>query len=83
MKENNITVYTQPDCPPCSFVKELLTHHAVTFTEKDIKKDPQARKELIEKYKAMSTPVVLIDGQVYYSSDLQKLPEILGLNKKN
>lgn len=83
MKEKDITVYTQPDCPPCSFVKELLTNNTIAFTEKDIRKDLKARKELIEKYKAMSTPVVIINDQTYYSSDLSKLPEVLGLNKKN
>jgi glutaredoxin-like YruB-family protein len=83
LKENNITVYTQPDCPPCSYVKELLTHHDISFTEKDIRKDTQAMKELINKYKAMSTPVVLIGDEIFYSSDIQKLPEVLGLNKKN
>ncbi|WP_409253528.1 glutaredoxin family protein [Bacillus sp. SCS-153A] len=83
MKKHDITVYTQPDCPPCSFVKELLSNNTIPYTEKDIRKDHHARKELIEKYKAMSTPVVIINEQIYYSSDLSRLPEALGLSKKN
>jgi glutaredoxin len=82
LKKFNITVYSQPECPPCSFVKNLLTSHSIPFTEKDVKKDHNARRELIEKYKAMSTPVVLIGDQVFYSTDLSKLPEALHLNKK-
>jgi glutaredoxin len=82
LKQRNITVYTQPDCPPCTFVKELLTHHKIPYTEKDIKKDPVSRKELIEKYKAMSTPLVLVDDEVLYSSDVAQLADMLEINKK-
>jgi glutaredoxin len=82
MNDYDITVYTQPDCPPCVYVKELLTHHNIQFKEKDIRKDGKARKELVEKYQAMSTPAVLINGKIYLSSDLSKLPEVLGLKSK-
>ncbi|RIW29509.1 glutaredoxin family protein [Bacillus salacetis] len=82
MKEQSIIVYSQPGCPPCSFVKELLSSQSLSFIEKDIKKDPAARKELIEKYKAMSTPVVLIGDQVLYSSDIGKLLEVIESSKK-
>ncbi|MGF2615459.1 NrdH-redoxin [Rossellomorea vietnamensis] len=80
MNPTNITVYTQPDCPPCSFVKEFLTNQEIPFIEKDIRKDPASRKELIEKYKAMSTPLIVMNHEVFYSSDISKLVEIL--NKK-
>ncbi|TYS15740.1 glutaredoxin family protein [Rossellomorea vietnamensis] len=83
MKQRDITVYTQPDCPPCTFVKELLNHHKIPYTEKDIRKDPVFRKELVEKYKAMSTPLVLVDDEVLYSSDLAQLAELLEINKIN
>lgn len=79
--QHTITIFTQPDCPPCVFVKELLSHHNIPYTEKDITKDGRARKELIEKHKVMSTPAVLINGKVYLSSDLSRLPEVLGLNQ--
>ncbi|MGM0844410.1 MAG: glutaredoxin family protein [Bacillota bacterium] len=77
MKQLNITVYTQPDCPPCSFVKQLLTTRGLAFTEKDISKNHSSRKELTEKYNAMSTPVVLVNDSIFYNSDLSKLSEAL------
>ncbi|WP_456271713.1 glutaredoxin domain-containing protein [Bacillus sp. AK031] len=80
MNDYKITVYTQPDCPPCVYVKELLTHHNIPFIEKDIMKDNKARQELVEKYHAMSTPAVLINGKIHLSSELSKLPNLLGLN---
>ena len=33
----HITLYTQDDCPPCSFIKNYLHEHQIPFEEKHIK----------------------------------------------
>lgn len=68
-----IIVYTQPDCPPCEISKRFLTEYGFDFELKDIRKDPKAREELIEKYKSYSTPTFVINEEVITGFDLDKL----------
>ncbi|RFU69898.1 glutaredoxin domain-containing protein [Bacillus sp. V59.32b] len=72
-----ITVYTQPDCPPCKIVKMFLQEYNLEFNEKDIKADHTARKELTNKYGSYSTPTVVIDGEVIIGFDQEKLMKTL------
>lgn len=34
---SNIIIYTQDECPPCTFVKNYLSEHDIEYTEKNIK----------------------------------------------
>lgn len=69
----NITVYTQPDCPPCEITKRFLTEYGFSFEVKNIKTDQKARMELIETYQSYSTPTIVIGEQVITGFDLEKL----------
>ncbi|RFU71090.1 glutaredoxin family protein [Peribacillus saganii] len=64
-----IIVYSQPDCPPCKIMKMFLDEYQVSYTEKNIKADKQALKELTNKHKSYSTPTIVIDGQVIIGFD--------------
>jgi glutaredoxin len=48
----------------------------VIFTERDISKDSSALKEL-EKIGAMTTPVIVIDGEVVIGFNRKRLEELL------
>jgi glutaredoxin len=72
-----ILLYTQPDCPPCHYIKNLLLQHKVEYKEFDIQSDSRAKKELIERYKSFSTPTVVIDGKVFVGQDITCIAEIL------
>ncbi|HEO8420775.1 glutaredoxin family protein [Niallia sp. FSL W8-0635] len=76
---HKITLYTQPDCPPCEYSKLFLKEHGFVYECKDIQKDPRAKKELIKKYQSFSTPTFVIDGTVIYGFDLEKLKFSLNL----
>ncbi|MDZ5470601.1 glutaredoxin family protein [Bacillus sp. 31A1R] len=76
---HNITVYTQPDCPPCEISKRFLTEYGFTYQLKDIKKNPKARKELTEKYGSYSTPTFVINDVVITGFDIEKLKEVLSI----
>ncbi|MGM9986690.1 MAG: glutaredoxin family protein [Bacillaceae bacterium] len=56
-----IDVYTQPNCPPCQWVKALLQDKNITYTEYNIQKDMNARKRLLTQYECYSTPTVIIN----------------------
>ncbi|MFD3447961.1 glutaredoxin domain-containing protein [Microbacteriaceae bacterium 4G12] len=74
-----VTVYTQPDCPPCKIVKQFLQHYDIPFAEYDIKKDSAARDRLVYDYHSYSTPTVVIDGEVVTGFNIEKLQQLLGL----
>lgn len=43
-----ITVFTQTGCHPCTLLKKWLNDNNVSFIEKNIKEDPESRKEFDE-----------------------------------
>lgn len=66
-----LVIYTQNDCPPCTFVKNYLTEHKVDYIEKNISNN-EYRSEMIY-YDAFATPFILIDGEPMYQVDLDKI----------
>ncbi|MED3574437.1 glutaredoxin family protein [Cytobacillus praedii] len=75
----NITVYTQPDCPPCEITKRFLTEYGFSFEVKNIKTDQKARMELIETYQSYSTPTIVIGAKVIFGFDIEKLKSELNI----
>ncbi|HDD7158457.1 glutaredoxin [Staphylococcus aureus] len=65
---SEIIVYTQNDCPPCTFVKNYLTEHQIVFEERNIN-NQQYRNEMID-FDAFSTPFILLNGNPMYHVDL-------------
>lgn len=74
-----ITVYTQPDCPPCEITKKFLTEYGFTFELKDIQKNPSAKKELINKYQSFSTPTIVIDDTIIRGFEIDELKKTLNI----
>ncbi|WP_404462061.1 glutaredoxin domain-containing protein [Sutcliffiella horikoshii] len=77
----NITVYTQPDCPPCQVVKQFLTHHNISYKVIDISENLEARDYLVHELQSYSTPTVTVDEQVVKGFDLSKLQNLLGIKE--
>ncbi|WP_409294540.1 glutaredoxin family protein [Peribacillus sp. SCS-26] len=74
-----VILYSQPDCPPCEFIKLLLKEHGIAYDEKNIKSDGAARKTLMNTYNMFSTPVLVIKGKPYTPSQLEEIRRILGI----
>ena len=51
----SVIIYTQNDCPPCTFIKSYLTDKGVAFEEKNVA-NAQYRNEMME-YDAFATPL--------------------------
>ncbi len=66
-----LVIYSQNDCPPCTFVKNYLTEHKVDYIEKNISNN-EYRSEMID-YDAFATPFILLDGEPMYQVDLYKI----------
>ena len=50
-----ITVYTKAWCPYCSAAKNLLAEKGIAFTEIDIERQPEARREMTQRANGRST----------------------------
>jgi glutaredoxin-like protein NrdH len=72
-----VTVYTQPECPPCEVVKLFLKEYKINYRERNIKEDKGARDHLIEELKSSSTPTITVDDKVISGFDLEALKEAL------
>ncbi|BGE82740.1 putative glutaredoxin [Staphylococcus petrasii] len=68
---SSITIYTQNDCPPCTFVKNYLSEHNVNYEEKNIAKD-EYRQEMMN-YDAFATPFILLNDEPMYNVDMEKI----------
>ena len=71
-----IIVYSQPGLLFCGKAKEFLSQRGVAFEERDITKDPAAVDEL-ERLGAMTTPVIVIDGEAVIGFNQKRLEELL------
>jgi glutaredoxin 3 len=63
----------------CGKVNEFLSQNNIAFTDRNIAADEAALKEL-EKLGYMTTPVILIDGEVVVGFDISKLRNLLQLD---
>jgi glutaredoxin len=73
-----ITVYTVPNCADCAAVKALLQRHHVAFTERNIRNDPEALAELLQRANVRIAPVTLIGEQVFYGPFDEVRPRLMG-----
>ena len=73
----NIVLFTQPGCLSCELMRIYLEAREVTFEERDITKDPEARRAMTETHGSNETPTMLIDGEVIIGFDPSLLDQIL------
>ncbi|QDX01019.1 glutaredoxin family protein [Staphylococcus chromogenes] len=72
-----IIIYTQNDCPPCTFIKNYLTEKQIPYEERNIKNGTY-RQQMID-HDAFATPFILLDDEPMYQVDLDRLNQKLGL----
>jgi glutaredoxin 3 len=76
-----VELYTQPECPPCTIVKQFLHHHGVSYEEYDVKKDNVARNRMVNEYDSFSTPTVVVDGTAVAGFNIEKLQQLLDITE--
>ncbi|AKL94112.1 glutaredoxin [Clostridium aceticum] len=72
-----VVVFTSNTCPHCVTAKEYFNEKGISFTERNVQTDTEARKELMKKG-IMAVPVVMIDGEAVVGFDQNKIEELLG-----
>lgn len=73
---SEITIYTQPNCPPCRSVKNWFNKQGVEFVEKDVTTDPDALVELAN-LGFQGTPVIYTPNDAWVGIDLKKMKALL------
>ncbi|WP_377889085.1 glutaredoxin domain-containing protein [Alkalihalobacillus sp. R86527] len=76
----NVKVYTQPACPPCEFVKQYFDMHGIEYELLNIKEDADARNELINTYDSLSTPTIVINGEVIIGFKQELIDDLLNIS---
>lgn len=72
----NVVVYTSNTCPYCTLAKNYLEEKGVSFTEKNVQTDKDARQELMN-MGHMGVPVVVIDGEEIVGFDKERIEDVL------
>jgi glutaredoxin-like YruB-family protein len=73
---NEVIVYTSSTCPYCTLAKNHLTEKGVSYVEKNVSTDKDARKELMA-MGHMGVPVVVINGNEIVGFDKEKIDSLL------
>ncbi len=74
----NVIVFSSNSCGYCTMAKDYLNEKGVSFTEKNVSSDVEARKELMAKG-FMGVPVIYVDDEVIQGFDKARLDTLLGL----
>lgn len=72
-----VTVYSTPTCAFCHALKEYLSHKGVEYTEKDLTKDAEAQKWVLDHTGQLAVPVTDIDNNVIIGFDRPRIEALL------
>lgn len=73
-----VIIFTSNTWPHCHTAKDYLAENNVEFEEKNVQKNPDARKELMAKG-IMAVPVIQIDDEWITGFDRDRINELLDL----
>ncbi|HHV08365.1 MAG TPA: glutaredoxin family protein [Firmicutes bacterium] len=77
--QTSVIVYSTPTCPYCTLVKNFLADHNVTYEEKDVAADKEARQEMLSLTGRTAVPALKIGDDVVVGFDRARISELLGL----
>ena len=76
----HILLYTQPGCISCELMRIYLEARELTWEERDISKDAEARRVMMEELDSDQTPTIVILGEtpeVVVGFDPARLDQLL------
>lgn len=72
-----VKIYTTPTCPFCKMTKKFLSENDVQFEEVDVTASKENAREMIEKSKQRSVPVIDYDGEIIIGFDKARLKKLI------
>lgn len=73
----NVTIFTSNTCAYCKMAKEYMDEKGVSYVEKNVSTDAEARQELMSKG-FMGVPVIMVDDETVQGFDKARLDSLLG-----
>jgi len=74
----NVVIFTSSTCGYCTMAKEFFKENDISYEERNISTDVEARKELMSKG-FMAVPIIYVDDEVLQGFDKPRLTEIFEL----
>jgi len=72
----DVVIYSTNTWPHCVTAKEYFAQKGISYTEKNVQTDMQARKELMN-MGHMGVPVIFVDGEEVVGFDRDRLEQLL------
>lgn len=76
----NVTIYSTPTCHFCHMAKDFFHDNNIAFTEYDVARDIEKRKEMVEKTGQMGVPVIMVGNETIIGFDKPRLSNLLGIS---
>ncbi len=74
-----VTIYSTPTCTYCMMAKDFMNEKGVDYEDVDVSVNEEKRKEMLGLTGGqMGVPVIVIDGEVIFGFDKDKIEELLG-----
>ncbi len=74
-----VTIYTTPTCHFCHMAKDFFAEHKVAYTEHDVARDLEKRKEMVQKSGQLGVPVITIGDSLVVGFDQDRLSQLLAV----
>ncbi len=58
-------------------MKAYLSERGIAYEDKDVSRDPQAVRELVQTWNSRGTPTLVVDGQVVIGFDRARIDALL------
>ena len=69
MHDQNLILYQYQTCPFCQKVLRFMQREGIEVELKNTRRDPDARRELIQLGGSSQVPALAIDGRILYESN--------------
>ena len=76
----SVVLYTKEhNCAPCHEAKRFLQENHIEYVEKDVENNRDNLMELVQQYRLMSVPVLVVDATPVKGFDRLEYQQALGL----
>jgi glutaredoxin-like YruB-family protein len=75
----SVIIYSTPSCVYCKMLKEYLKSNDVSYVEKDVAGNLEAREEILSKSHQTGVPVTDIDGEIFVGFNRAGIAKKLGI----
>jgi glutaredoxin len=67
----------EKDCPPCDEAKRWFKANDVQYDYRDVVEHPEYVRELVQQYRVMSVPVLVVGDEHYVGFDAKEYKRLI------